>query len=272
VQELEWYTDGWQWHGLQWGNGSHMLICFHGFGEDASRFQVLEQAWGRDFTIIAIDLPFHGGTRQTIASEALPRLVDWQELMQQIMHQFHQQQCYLMGYSLGGRVCLQLTQQMPQHIRSLILLAPDGLHHNFWFYFLTRTYIGKKLFRWHVDHPKLFFTITTYLEKIRLLSPSLKKFLEVQMNTREKRMLVLQSWNSLRAFVPDLAVIKENISQYAISCYLFFGKYDRVIQSKHGKRFCSDLPNAHMCIMDCGHQLLTEETAWFIKQQIDQPS
>jgi pimeloyl-ACP methyl ester carboxylesterase len=269
VQDLWWHIDGWQWHGLQWGRGSRILICFHGFGEEASRFQVLEDALGDDFTIVAIDLPFHGGTRLNASADADCLPVNWHLLMQLILQQFHQQHCALLGYSLGGRICLQLVQEIPQQIHLLILLAPDGLHHNFWFYFLTRTYIGKKLFRWHVDHPHVFFGITRCLEKMRWLSPSFKKFLDGQMNTRSKRMQVWLTWNSLRAFVSDLAQVKKNIQRYAIPCYLLFGKYDRVIKPGYGKTFCKPLAQAHMFILDCGHQLLTAETALFIKQQLD---
>lgn len=269
VQDLWWYIDGWQWHGLQWGTGSSLLICFHGFGEDAARFQVLEEALGSDFTIVALDLPFHGGTRLDASVDAASLPVNWRLLIQQIMQRFHQQRCALLGYSLGGRICLQLIQEMPQLFHLLILLAPDGLHHNFWFYFLTRTYIGKKLFRWHVDHPHLFFGITQSLEKIGFLSPSFKKFLDGQMNTRSKRMQVWRTWNSLRTFVPDLAQVKKNIQRFEIACYLLFGKYDRVIKPDYGTTFCKSLAQARMFILDCGHQLLTTETAMFIKQQLD---
>lgn len=269
MQDLWWHTDGWQWHGLQWGSGSSLLICFHGFGEDAFRFEVLEKALGNDFTIVAVDLPFHGSTRPVKETDMTPQPMLWGACIQRVLEQFHQPHFSLLGYSLGGRICLQLIQQIPHRIKQLILLAPDGLHHNCWFYFLTRTYVGQKLFRWHVDHPRMFFTITKWLQSLHLLAPSFKKFLELQMDTKAKRMQVWLSWNSLRYFIPDMKQVKKHLEQYQIPCYLFFGKYDRVIKPAYGKPFCKDLSRARMFVLDCGHQLLTAETALVIKQQLD---
>ena len=47
---------------LRLGTGSRLLICFHGFGDHAVIWRNLEKKMGRKFTLIAIDLPFHGHT------------------------------------------------------------------------------------------------------------------------------------------------------------------------------------------------------------------
>jgi pimeloyl-ACP methyl ester carboxylesterase len=46
-----------------WGTGKKLLLCLHGYGESATSFALLEQALGKEFTILAPDLPFHGGTQ-----------------------------------------------------------------------------------------------------------------------------------------------------------------------------------------------------------------
>ena len=48
------------------GHGSEWLFCFHGYGEQGSSFDLFEELLGDAYSLIAIDLPFHGQT-------------DWQE-------------------------------------------------------------------------------------------------------------------------------------------------------------------------------------------------
>src|ERR1035437_4038700 len=49
-------------HFHQFGNGAKLLLCFHGYGEMAGSFLFLEKSLGKEYTMIAIDFPFHGKT------------------------------------------------------------------------------------------------------------------------------------------------------------------------------------------------------------------
>ncbi|MCL6523710.1 MAG: alpha/beta fold hydrolase [Thermoflavifilum sp.] len=266
MEEFWLNLNGWQWHGWRWGQGSQLLVCFHGFGENANSFQVLEPALGADYTIVALDLPYHGLTQ--LQKHLSSATIDWQELMRCVLNKFHQTDYLLLGYSLGGRVCLQLAQLMPERVRHLILIAPDGLRHNFWFHFLTHSRVGNALFRWHVDHPQLFFRMIYWLEKLHFISPNYKRFLEVNMETRDKRMQVWNTWNCLRSFTPDMNLLKTYIRRYRIPVWLIFGKYDRVIKPSYGKVMTRDLREARVWELDSGHQLLSSELASFLHDQL----
>ena len=45
------------------GTGNKLLICFHGYGEDGDSFEPLEKKLGNEYTLAAIDFPFHGETK-----------------------------------------------------------------------------------------------------------------------------------------------------------------------------------------------------------------
>src|SRR3954467_15480937 len=49
-------------HYRQFGNGPKLLFCFHGYGRESFSFSFLERKLGNIFTIVAIDVPFHGLT------------------------------------------------------------------------------------------------------------------------------------------------------------------------------------------------------------------
>jgi len=58
---------------------------------------------------------------------------------------------------MGGRVSLYIAQQFPQQIRSIALMAPDGLHQNIWHKLATQTIIGNQLFHFTMNYPQWLF-------------------------------------------------------------------------------------------------------------------
>src|SRR5476651_1750728 len=100
------------------GNGDEILFAFHGYGEDADSFNMLEALIGKDFTIIAIDFPFHGKTEW---KEELLLTVDDLIIILYLISPSKNQPITLFGFSMGGRVSLQLLQTIPDKIKKLIL-------------------------------------------------------------------------------------------------------------------------------------------------------
>ncbi|MBL7798722.1 MAG: hypothetical protein JNJ90_19650, partial [Saprospiraceae bacterium] len=49
-------------HCLRFGEGPQLLVALHGFGDRARLFAILEEALSERYTVVAIDLPFHGQT------------------------------------------------------------------------------------------------------------------------------------------------------------------------------------------------------------------
>src|ERR1700741_969757 len=116
------------------GSGKHPVFCLHGYGETTDSFKFLESGLPGSFQLIAIDLPFHGNTDW---KEGLNfSIFDLVEIIDGILQQqkIEGQQFSLIGYSMGGRVALHLIQQIPERIKKVVLLAPDGMKVNFWYW------------------------------------------------------------------------------------------------------------------------------------------
>ena len=136
------------------GNGPKLAICFHGYGEEKASFDFLEKFAGTEYSFYSIDLPFHGKTQW---NEGLNfTITDLHQIIKEIIES-KKQKLTLIGFSLGGRVALSLFQQMPEQINKIVLLAPDGLKVNFWYWLTTQTWIGNKLFFLTMKYPRWFF-------------------------------------------------------------------------------------------------------------------
>ncbi|HEY8971761.1 MAG TPA: alpha/beta fold hydrolase, partial [Puia sp.] len=225
----------------RWGKGPRLLLCFHGYGESAPGFSFLEDILGDAFTILAIDLPFHGQTdwkEAPLTPATLLTIID--EIISANVCPSDEPPAaapvpvelppaapvqaiptpekgapplagssgwWLMGYSMGGRIALSLLEHAPERIDRLILLAPDGLVVNPWYWLATQTRPGRQLFKWTMYHPGWFFLVLRMGNKLGLVNPSVYKFVANYVDNKEIRSALYTRWTGLRLFKPRLAMI-----------------------------------------------------------------
>ena len=268
-------------HYRHWGTGPRLVFAFHGYGESAASFTFLGEAIGVDFTLVAIDLPFHGqtewndglffdpgdlsvvlhGIEAALASTqpapgdpavmplttdpvspSAPYLPGW----------------WLLGYSMGGRIALQLLQDSPQLIDKLVLLAPDGLKLNPWYWLSTQTRPGNILFRATMRRPGWFFLLLRLGNALQLVNPSVYKFTVQYINDDRVRQELYTRWTTMRGFRPRLAVIEAIIRERQLPVRLVYGSYDRIIRWESAEKFRKRgiAATCHLTLLSTGHQLL----------------
>ena len=238
------------------GSGSEWLFCFHGYGEQSAGFQLLGNRLADHFTIVAIDMPFHG---QTDWKEGL--LFEPEDLVS-IIRQIKPAPIpiQLLGYSMGGRIAMQLVSMIPDQVTKVLLLAPDGLHNNPWQWLATRTKTGNRLFSYLMQHPKTMLHIMDLLGKTGLYNKNLLRFVHYYLDDAEQRRLLYKRWTTMRNFNPGKSALKSIINQHKIPLTILFGKYDSIIRSRHGYRFRKGAENqVRVMEIESGHQLLKEK-------------
>ena len=246
------------------GSGPKLFYCFHGYGENADSFSFLENIAGSDYTFIALNLPFHGNTLWNDGLNfALQDLVD---ILKETIAGKDFQAIGLLGYSMGGRVCLQLLELMPEKISNVILIAPDGLCKNYWYFFSTQTFIGNKLFNYAMKHTGWLFASMKMFNKLGLLNTSIYKIAHYYLDEESERQLLYNRWTIMRKFKPAIPLIKEIIRANKIQVKLLFGKYDKIIPADNGKVLQQGIEEYVMLnIAEAGHQLLREKHSELIK-------
>jgi pimeloyl-ACP methyl ester carboxylesterase len=242
------------------GRGSRLLLCFHGYGEDAASFDFLEETLGGEFTILSIDFPHHG---QTQWKEAVPLGTDdFLAIILQITEGWPASLLpwWILGYSMGGRVALSLTGKIPGKVGGVLLIAPDGLVVNPWYWLATQTGPGNLLFRLTMQHPGWFFFFLKAANALKLVNPSVYKFTRHYIGDRDARLQLYLRWTAMRRFRPDLAALQQLIPGRQIHIRLLFGRYDRIIRWERGRQFLDGIlagaPLVQMEILPQGHQLL----------------
>jgi pimeloyl-ACP methyl ester carboxylesterase len=250
-------------HFIHAGYGNKVVICFHGYGETGQSFEFLSRYLSPEsYTIIAIDLPFHG---QTEWNEGLNfTQSDLLEIIRQINHQLIPQgssyKLILIGFSLGGRAALSLYQEISNEVEKIVLMAPDGLKVNFWYWLATQTWLGNKFFAFTMKHPTWFFRFIKLLNKIKLVNTSIFKFVTYYVEDEKARNLLYRRWTALRKLKPDLDYIKSLIKKTNTPIRLLYGKHDRIILSSVGEKFKKGIEErCTLTIIHSGHQVLHEK-------------
>ena len=100
-------------HFLKFGNGEKLLIALHGFGDHASVFLPLEPALKKDYTVYALDLPYHGQTQWQGDSFSKKNVIG---LFEFILKREQKKRFDLMGFSFGGRIILSSLSELNDKI------------------------------------------------------------------------------------------------------------------------------------------------------------
>ena len=248
-----------QLHCLQWGSGKRLLLAFHGYGDNAEIYRPLLSCLGNDYTILSFDLPHHGKSNWSESIEFTKK--DLVAMVENLMLQYKVDKVSLIGYSMGGRVALSVVEGLPACIDKVTLIATDGLAINFYFYFFTRTYAGRKMFRTMLEKPVPYIRIVNWLRKKKLVDASRHKFVMHFLDSAEGRNFLLRVWPAMNDIVPEPRRLKTLIQQYKISITIFMGAYDKIMPPSIAEKFSSGLDTVQLHILGKGHRVFDNETA-----------
>ncbi len=250
----------------QFGQGTKTVVCFHGYEQEGKNYQFLEKYAGNEYTFYALDLPFHGQTEwnegllfditmlQTIVKEIINK--------GDIEPQTPTNKIILIGFSLGARMALHLYQHMANRVERIVLLAPDGLKVNFWYWLATQTWLGNKFFALTMKHPSWFLGLLQVLHRFKLMNSSIFKFTNYHISDVVARKKLFNRWTALRKIKPNLIDIKEKISGGNTFVGLVYGSHDRIILSSIGEKFRKGIEDkCKLTIINSGHQLLHQKYA-----------
>lgn len=242
------------------GQGPTPVICFHGYAETSESFFFLEKYLADNFYFIAFDLPYHGRTiwrEKEFTNEDL--LAITRDLLTLDNIDYKTANLLLLGFSLGGRIALGLYELMPSSISRLVLMAPDGMKVNFWYWLSTQTVPGKSLFSFTMKNPGWFLGFLKLINGLGLVNKSIFKFVNYYIGDSKARQELFDRWTVLSKIKPGLKKIRQQVDQHKTQIRLIYGKHDRIILPGPGERFCKSVEaNCRISIIDAGHQVLHE--------------
>ncbi|MBC8046256.1 MAG: alpha/beta hydrolase [Fimbriimonadaceae bacterium] len=254
-------------HYIRFGSGTNILFAFHGYNEDVNSLVVIEKSLGASYSIIAMDIPYHGKTEWN--ETGFFTIDDFIAIMHLFISENKIERFSVFGFSMGGKCALYCIKTFSAKIDTVFLLASDGIKTNKIYNVAVYPKWGRELFKTTIRHPRWFFTFINIAKKLNIISPWLYKFTYNHMDTKEKRRRLYNTWISMATFNPDITIVKEKLNQYSIKTFLFFGLRDEVIPVKVGEYFAEGLNNCKFTKLERGHYFIDDRLNPFITEAIN---
>ncbi|TAE54179.1 MAG: 2-succinyl-6-hydroxy-2,4-cyclohexadiene-1-carboxylate synthase [Nostocales cyanobacterium] len=110
--------------------GKPVILFLHGFMGKIDEFDDAIKLLGDNFSYLTLDLPGHGKTK-VLAGDEYYKIENTAQGIINLLDELEIQECYLVGYSMGGRLGVYLTLHFPERfIKAVIESASPGLRNN----------------------------------------------------------------------------------------------------------------------------------------------
>ena len=238
-----------------YGSGPQLAFCLHGYSNTATLFELLAPGLSECFTLIALDLPYHGQTRW---GRDKMRVAELNAILNGILAQEKLgPEYFLVGFSLGARICISLFNFNPGPVQKMILLSPDGLDSSLLYKILVRTRLGHSLMAWLLKNPKKSLPALNWLYYNKLINKTIYAYACSFVNSKRQSTLLYARWVSMSRLHPSLKMFQRQLLKRKIPVLMVFGKKDQ-ITPLHNADVIRKYQNSYLHVYkwEAGHLLL----------------
>ncbi|MBC1685567.1 2-succinyl-6-hydroxy-2,4-cyclohexadiene-1-carboxylate synthase [Listeria welshimeri] len=242
-----------------------VLLMLHGFTGSNKTFQESITYLEEHFSIVAPDLLGHGKTDSPdeIARYSIERIVD--DLVT-ILQELKIMQCFVLGYSMGGRVATAFASAHPEMVRGLILvssspgLAQKDLQE-------SRVQADNRLA--DMLESEGIISFVDYWEKLALFAS--QEVLSDELKKRIRLERLAQNPNGLAMSLRGMGTGKQpsywnHLADFTFPVLLMTGSLDEKFE-KIAQEMQQLLPNStHVTVQNAGHAVYLEQPNIFLSQ------
>lgn len=247
-------------HFSKYGRGDKVLLCFHGYGQNNSDMNTLQEVLKEKYTIYTFDLFFHGESFWHEKEKPLSKQF-WFDLITAFLITNNIQRFSVAGFSMGAKFALPLVESFYKQIDKIFLIAPDGIAINFWYNLATSFKVTRRLLRTIVVKPGLYIKFIQLLSLLKLAPAGTIRFANAQMATRKQRRRVYYSWVVFRRLRVNSKKLARIINQHNIPLLIFLGSHDKLITEQSVRPLLKHTTNCKKIILEHGHTNLVNSVA-----------
>lgn len=243
------------------GNGAQYILAFHGALLDKDAFDVLSEL-GDDFTIIALDLPYHGETNW---KHEIVTPHDIKVIIYDLLTKFHLEKIHLIGYSIGAKWLNWMVQHYAEKILSVIYLAPDGIKEDKIYQLATNNFIGKSVFKRVTHSNQLLLCLINIINGIGLLPNAKYKYLKKIVSNTTMTRQIYHVWTSFAPLKSNIDLVISKINNFKIPTLLIYGTHDTIINPEKLEPLIRGVQHLKLISLPKAHHILTAELVSTLK-------
>ena len=157
---------------------------------------------------------------------------------------------------MGARLVFQIIEKCGADLEEVYLLAPDGIHNNFWYQLATGTQLMRTIFKRLVNNEKLLNSLFSIAKASMIIDSKTAGFVTKSISTKERREKVYNTWCYLRKLNLNKRSVSKALNDFSISTIFVVGKKDRIISQKSINSFASILRNHRIIEINAVHHNL----------------
>lgn len=236
-----------------YGQGSALLVAFHGFSDRAKMFENWHKSSLEKYTIVAIDLPFHGETewqKDFFTPEDLGQITE------QILDYFGSTRCSFLGFSFGARLVLGLLPAWAARLDEIILCSPDGPYvQGMLLAEKTPLFIRRWWQKSMQSNPVIGSNIIQFAQKIGLFSSQTARFMQKNWSSPTRYYRLLCCWVSMDYFQIPRKNLAHCLQGHSLRVRVYAGLHDPLLRPHRLTRFYASLRNTELHWLEAGHDL-----------------
>jgi pimeloyl-ACP methyl ester carboxylesterase len=246
------------------GEGETIFVCFHGHGLNMHTYEFIPDIIPNS-KVVSFNLFFHGNSE---LKEDNLHHENLHEIVSQILTEEGIEKFSVIGYSLGGKFALNMVNYFPMSIERVILIAPEGIKLNNFYNFSSRIWLARRAYKNAISNPAWFFSLARFLKKIKVFSPSMIKFIEIQMGEEKDRQMAYNTWAKFRYVFPNQGRLKRNLEVNNIDLVIMIGEKDRIIKPEMGSYFIRKMGRGEFRMLPITHDVFKSEYLEIIKREV----
>ncbi len=250
------YTEWYECTDQERGAASKRLfILVHGIFSSTFSFLPLLPELRKSGDVLAVDLPGFGKSEK--GRRAGFSYQDYANLLEDLLQKVAAEKTIIaVGHSMGGQVLLRLAKGNSSLLHQLVLLAPS--------LYLPQS---KLAFRYVAKLPFFSQWLKRYIKKKRVEDVLKSVFYDPAFVTKERIAAYEEPlkepsfYRSLSRFIfqREGDLDSAEIQELTLPILVIWGKEDRILPVKLGRRFCHDIAHASLVELEHTGHLLSEE-------------
>ncbi|MFK7899748.1 MAG: lipase family alpha/beta hydrolase [Cyclobacteriaceae bacterium] len=226
-------------------NSKKGVLLFPGYGNSIDDYAHLSNHFlNKGYTFYYFSLPTitNKNWKKTIPIS----LSDWNTALINYLKNTPTEKMILIGHSIGTRLALN-TELPTLSIEKQVFLTPDGIYPDYRFLAVTRTLLGRFLFRLLLGSS----TLSNWLIKITelILTKKDQQIITFSLSTKNKRIKLYTTWVSLC----KLFFIKKDETYPS---YFILAKHDQIIHTNRILKIIKHSKVIKSIVLPCSHQQL----------------
>lgn len=243
---------------LQIGEGSRVLLCFHGYRQSKELFRTLSTALPKDYQLLALDQPLHGETK-VLDSQMRYDKRFLAELSSRLMQLLPDKKWSVMGFSMGAKAAMMIDMAQVLALESILLLAPAGVITHPINRFFSYHWAGRRLFRFLLNYPSPVLHLNTFAHRQGWSPKFSYRFVKAHFEKQTDREYLLRFSPVYERFHFDFEQYVSHQRLHPKPIALFWGTDDYVLPFAQSRVFTNQIPHTTFFpLPNASHNLLEE--------------